>query len=249
MIPTSRDELGEYCLRALGKPMLEVNVVPEQLDDRIDEAIQFYHEFHMDAIDINYIVHVLTQEDIDNNAVMNLPDAILSVSRVYGGGLSNGKHLDDLLNPEYALMDQFNRQGINDGLTDFYLVTEEIDAIDNLFNRGIMIKYARHKNELKFLTDISRKFQVGDSILIEAYTAIDPDQYPDVFNDRSLKKLATALIKKQWGQNLIKFEGMQLPGGVTLNGRQTYDDAVAEIQALEETWRLENEKPIDFYVG
>jgi len=111
------------------------------------------------------------------------------------------------------------------------------------------ISFNRHRDRLDIVMDWSNEVSVGNFIVIEAYRIVDPDTFTDVYNDYYLKKYATALIKKQWGANLIKFEGMVMPGGVTFNGRQIFDDAVEELLKLEEEVRLNWEQPVDFYVG
>tara|TARA_B100000902_G_C26400484_1_gene477556 strand:- start:85 stop:501 length:417 start_codon:yes stop_codon:yes gene_type:complete len=111
------------------------------------------------------------------------------------------------------------------------------------------INFEKHKNRLDVFMDWDEEIEAGDSLVVECYRIIDPDTFTDVYNDYFLKRYATALIKKQWGQNLIKFEGMVMPGGVTFNGRQLYDDAVTELEQLVEEARLNWEKPVDFMTG
>jgi len=112
-----------------------------------------------------------------------------------------------------------------------------------------MVNFDRHKDRLDIFMDWNEEVDADDYILIECYRIIDPDTYTDVYNDYFLKKYATALIKKQWGQNLLKFEGMTMPGGLTFNGRQLFDDAMADLERLEEEARLNWEKPVDFFTG
>ena len=111
------------------------------------------------------------------------------------------------------------------------------------------ISFDRHKNQLRVDMDWSQEVTAGQYIVVECYRILDPDTYTDVYNDYYLKKYATALIKKQWGQNLLKFEGMTMPGGVQFNGRQLYEDALQDIERLEEEVRLNWEQPVDFYTG
>ena len=125
-----------------------------------------------------------------------------------------------------------------------------LDMLDNVIDSDEkQIGFERHTNRLNIFMDWAAELSVGDFIVVECYRVIDPDTFTDVYNDYYLKKYATALIKKQWGQNLLKFEGMQMPGGVTFNGRQIYDDAIADIEKLEEEMRLNWEDPVDFYTG
>jgi hypothetical protein len=246
MGPTNRQELIDYCLRALGEPVIEVNVPTEQLEDRIDEAIQFYQEYHADAIEMQYVKHTLTQEEFDNNKISNLPEELVAITRVIA--VQNTTN-EPLFSVEYHMMDAIAHAKLGADTTDFFLINEAINNIKNMFRTELRISYVRHKDELVFHTSLSDSLKVGDTIVLETYMAVTPENYPDVFNDMGLKELATALIKRQWGQNLIKFEGMQLPGGVTLNGRQIFDDAKEEITMLKEQWRLTYEEPVDFFIG
>ena len=248
--PTTRASLIQYCLRKLGEPVVEVNLDDEQIEDRIDEAIQFYQEYHSDAVVRTFLKHQVTQDDITNRYI-SLPEALISVFRVFpvtaasSGGtdmfsLKYQMHLNDLI----AL-----RNG--EGLLHYEMTKQYLSTIDLLVNgMSQQITFTRHMNRLSIEADWDNLgLSEGMYIILEGYQTIDPQAYPDVYNDMMLKKYATALLKQQWGQNLIKFEGMQLPGGITLNGRAIYDDAKEEIQKIEEEFDTKYSFPPDFFVG
>ena len=311
--PNSRQTLIDYSLRALGAPVIEINVDEDQLEDRVDEALQFYQEYHSDSIVRNYRKHrvtnssltvadssvfevgnavkgetsgaiasitsipdsttirytnvtvngaefatetitngsesttvsAVTKGDIENGFV-ELPDSMIFVNNIFPIKASSSQagmfsieyqmHLNDLYNLRHP--------GV---LIDYEMTKQYMSLIDLKIN-GMSERstFSRHQNRVYIEGDDLRE---GIYIIVEGHEILDPDTYTDVYNDMLLKKYLTALIKRQWGVNLIKFEGMQLPGGVTLNGRQIYDDAVQDIEKIEETMQLTYEKPIDLFVG
>jgi hypothetical protein len=247
--PNSRQTLIDYCLRSLGEPVIEVNVDEDQVEDRIDEAIQFYQEYHSDAVVRVYRKHLVTAEDVANEYI-ELPDSLLFVNRIFpfgGTSSSNG----GMFSIEYQLHlnDILDLRNVGSLIT-YEMTKRHLALIDRQINGMQQIStFSRHQNRLYVEADWSNKIGVGEYIIVEGYETIDPDAFNDVYNDRFLKKYATALIKRQWGLNLIKFEGMQLPGGVTLNGRQIYDDAIQDIEKIEEDMELTYSFPPDFFVG
>ena len=247
--PNSRQDLIDYCMRSLGAPVIEINVDEDQVSDRIDEAIQFYQEYHSDAVVRTYLKKKVTQDDIDNRYI-TLPDSLLFVNRVFpinGGTTGTGMFSVDY---QIHLNDIFDLQNAGGGLLDYEMTQQYLSLIDRQISGMQHIStFTRHANRLAIEIDWAANLSVDSYIIVEGYQTLDPETYTEVYNDRFLKKYTTALIKRQWGLNLIKFEGMQLPGGVLLNGRQLYDDATAEIATLKETMRLEHEFPPDFFVG
>ena len=148
-------------------------------------------------------------------------------------------HLNDL----YSM-------GFMGSLAEYVMSMQYLDMLDAVVDSDDKpINFDRHKNQLDIFMNWNDELEVDDYIVVECYRIIDPNTYTDVYNDYFLKKYATALIKRQWGTNLLKFEGMQMPGGVTFNGRQLFDDANEEITRLEEEARLNWEQPVDFYTG
>ena len=246
--PTTRQTLIDYCMRSLGEPVLEVNVDDDQLDDRVDEAIQFYQEYHSDAVVRKFYKHAVTSADITNEYI-TLDESLLFVNRVFSldqTGAAAG---------EFSAEYQMHLNGLNSrgSMMDIVSYTMQRDhmALLELKINGMTtpIIHSRHKDRLALMINWSLDVTAGEYIIVEGYETIDPDTFTDVYNDRFLKSYLTALIKKQWGLNLLKFEGVQLPGGVTLNGRQIYDDAITDIEKLEEEMALRHETPPDFAIG
>lgn len=245
--PNSRQTLIDYCLRSLGAPVLEINVDEDQLDDRVDEALQFYQQYHRDAIEKIYLKHQITQDDIDNGYIA-INDLITEVVRVFplNDTLSG---TDDALfdiNYQLHLEDVFTLNYMG-SLVDYVMAKQWLSLVDIIVDSDDKhISFDKHKNQLRIDMDWDKEVDVDDYIVVECYRIIDPDTYTDVYNDYYLKKYLTALIKLQWGINLSKFEGMQMPGGVSFSGRQYFDDAREEIQRLEEEVRLNWEEPLGF---
>ncbi len=247
--PNSRDTLIDYCLRALGAPVIEINLDDDQIGDRIDEALQFYQHYHADAIEKVYLKHQITQSDIDNQYIP-LNDLVTDVVQLFP--LRDNKNTgDSMFDVRYQmhLNDVYNL-GFMGSLVEYEMTQQWLSLLDMVIdNDQKHISFDRHKNQLRIDMNWDDEVKVNDYVIIECYRILNPDTYTDVYNDYFLKKYATALLKMQWGMNLLKFEGMQMPGGVTFNGRQLFDDAREEIQKLEEEVRLNWEQPVDFYTG
>ena len=246
---TSRQELVDYALRRLGAPVIEINVDDDQLDDRIDEAIQFYREYHSDAIVESYHKHQITAEDVTNGYV-TIPEELTVVKRILpvntannGGGMFN-------VNYQMALNDMWSLNGGMVGNIASYTATKSyIDMVNNMINGFPTSRFSRHMNRVFIDTDWGVDIQEGDYIIVEGSTTIDPETYTDIYNDMFLKQYVTALIKEQWGQNMSKFEGMQLPGGVTISGRQILEEARLDLEKIKEEMQLRYEMPVDFMIG
>ena len=246
---TSRETLKNYCLRALGDPVIEINVDDDQVEDRIDEALQFYQEYHGDAVVRNLRKHQVTSTDVTNGyiEVPNIAN-IFSINNVFN---TNNSNTASMFSVDYQihLNDIFDLNGTHGGIINYELTKQYMSLIDrNINGMYEMIEWSRHKNRVNFHSDTLKNLQ-GQFVVFDAYEAIDPETFRDVYNDMFLKKYTTALIKRQWGLNLIKFEGMTMPGGVTLNGRQIFDDAKEEIQQLEEQMQLKHEMPPLDFIG
>jgi len=246
--PTSKATLIDYCLRNLGAPVIEVNVDDDQIDDRIDEAIQFYQEYHSDAVERVYLKHQVTQEDIDNG-YLSLTDHIQNIMRVFP--LNDAQTSSSMFSAKYQMhMNDLFNLNYGGALLDYSMRMMHLSLMGDVVNDGVKyIEWNRHRNTLRIDMDWSNEVAVGDHIIIECDRVVDPDTYVDVYNDYYLKKYATALIKRQWGVNLKKFEGMVMPGGVTFNGQQMFDEATEEIKELQEEARLNWELPVDFFSG
>ena len=246
--PNSRQTFIDYCLRSLGAPVIEINVDEDQLDDRVDEALQFYQAYHDDDIEKVFLKHEITQTDIDNGYITT-NDLITDVVRILP--LRDAVSSTDMFDIRYQMhLNDIYSLGFLGSLTDYVMGQQWLALLDLVIDSDDKhVNFEKHKNRLEVFMDWSEEVEVGDNLIVECYRIIDPDTFTDVYNDYFLKRYCTALIKKQWGQNLIKFEGMVMPGGVTFNGRQLFDDAVTELEQLVEEARLNWEKPIDFMTG
>lgn len=244
--PSSRQGLIDYCLRNLGHPVIEINVDDDQVEDRIDEAFQFYREYHFDAVEKVYLKHELTANNISNQYV-ELNENIVGVERVLPfSNKSTGINIFDiryqiLINDLYSLM--------STDLIYYTQVRQQLELINQTLVGVKPVRFNRHTDRLYVDMDWNGDVDVGDFLIVECWRILDPDTYTDVYNDMWLKKYATALIKRQWGINLKKFEGVQLPGGVTLNGQQIYDEAIAELKSIEDEVQSRFELPVDFFTG
>jgi hypothetical protein len=243
---TTREQLKDYCLRKLGSPVIEINVDDDQVEDRIDDAFQFYREYHYDAIEMVYLKYQFTQQDITNQYIP-VPDTVVGVNRILPfSNKSDGTNIFSiryqiLLNDLYSLM--------STQIIYFYQVKQELELINQILVGVKPIRFNRHMNRLYIDMDWTGDAAVGDYIIVECYRILDPETYRDVYNDMFLKKYCTALIKRQWGENLKKFNGVQLPGGVTINADQIYQDALTEITQIESEMQSRFELTVDFFTG
>ena len=268
--PNSRATLKDYCLRKLGYPVLEINVDDDQIDDLTDDAIQYFQERHFDGIERVFLKHKLTEANIttakttettssattginngitssgnsdsflETNNYLKLPDHVIGVEKVFkmdqntiSSGLFNIKYqifLNDLY--YYGALDLMNY-----AMTKTYL-----EDLSRIITPDTQIRFNKKQHNLYMDIDWNQ-ISADTFIILDCYRLVDPGTATDVYNDFWLKRYLTALIKKQWGQNLIKFQGVMLPGGIQLNGRQIYDDAVKEIEEIEYSLKTEYELP------
>lgn len=257
--PSTRKEFTDYCLRKLGAPVLEINVDDDQVDDLIDDAIQFYQEYHFDGIERMYLKHKLTAQDLERfrasnenttgpndtpppvtidgweerNNFLQVPDHVIGISQVWG--LSSSTIRGSLFSIEYRMfLDDLYSFGSVD-LLNYYMVKQYLETMDMVINSGSLVGFRFNKRQDRLYIDVDPTFLTEDNyLIIECHRALNPETWSQVWNDSFLKKYAASLIKRQWGQNMIKFNNIQLPGGVTMNGRQLYEDGNNEVLALEE---------------
>ena len=229
-VPIDKASFKEYCLRSLGKPVIEINVDDDQVDDRIDEALKYYWDYHFDGSERTYYKHIITETD-KTNKYITLPENIIGAVSIFTIGDPAVK-ADDLFNIRYqiALNDLYTLTSVS--LVPYYMVMQHLGIIQELLVGKQPIRYQRHTDRLHIDMDWNN-LAVGSYLVVEAYQVVDPDTWTDAWGDRWLARYATALIKRQWGNNLKKFTGLQLPGGVQFNGQQIYDEANAEILDLE----------------
>jgi len=248
--PSSRETLIEYCLRRLGDPVIEINVDPDQLEDRVDEALQYYQEFHSDATVKTYLKHQVTASDVSNEYI-SVSDSVIFVKKLFpiSSSFNNSINFFDI---KYQMMlnDIADLQNFAGDLAYYDQMQQYLSLLDMKLNGTPQVNFSRRQGRLYIHGDFQDKdIQADDYIVAEVLQIVDPKTHTSVYDDMWLKSYTTALIKRQWGANLIKFEGMQLPGGVQLNGRQIFEDALNDIERLEERIRLEQELPVDFFVG
>ena len=334
--PASTTELKEYCLRKLGKPVIDINLADEQMDDMIQESIQMFQEYHFDGTEVHYYTEQIAASTLTfsgastgtftagetitggtsnataevqkvtsstvlkffkhkdgnglraantsantfvagetvtggssgatgavhgtqatavsfgnyDNKYLSIDDTIIGVRDVLAIGKGTS---DDMFSAEY----QFNLNELPNvlqgagGLSYFATTKQNISLLNQMFSSGTsrQIRFNRLTDKLHLDMDWDDATDIDDWLVVQCYKKIDGGTYSEMYNDLFLKKYTTALFKKQWGQNLIKFEGMQLPGGATLNGRQIYDDGHTELEKLEEEMQTRYSLPDNFYVG
>jgi hypothetical protein len=244
--PTTRDEFKDYILRKMGAPVIEINVAEEQVDDRVEEAMSFWNDYHYNGSQLVYIKHVLTAEDVENKYIA-LPDKLLGISRIFdlSGGIASGS---GMFNVQY----QFVLNNVSDingyGLQNYYMTMQHLEFMQEILVGKPLIRYNKHINRLHI--DVSKGSLVeGQFIIIEAYDLIDPDTYSDVWSDRWLQNYATVLVREQWGLNLTKFTGMQLVGGVSFNGENILAEARTDRERMEED-AISNLQPLTYnFIG
>jgi hypothetical protein len=271
--PASRQQLIDYCLRRLGAPVLEINVDDDQIDDLVDDALQYFQERHFDGVERMYLKYKITQADIDRGRGKNsdgvgitttsatsnvagvgtvtynfyetsnyiqVPDSVIGIEKIFkfdtssiSGGMFSIKY-------QLFLNDLYYFNSVE--LLQYAMVKSYLEDIDFLLTTDKQLRFNKRQNRLYL--DLDWASQSKDQyIVIDCYRILDPNTFTNVYNDSFIKKYLTALIKKQWGQNLIKFRGVKLPGGIELNGRELYEDAERELEDIKQRMVLEYELP------
>ena len=268
--PNTKAALKEHCLRSLGKPVIDINVDDDQVDDRIDDALQYFAQYHYDGIERVYLKHQITQAEIDRAATntsttatdkvdssitatwldgkgfIPVPDSVLSVVKIFDFTDKNTVNMFDV-RYQLRLNDLYDFS--SESIIHYEMTMQHLDLLDHILVGEKPIRFNQHQNRLYIDMDWSQDVNVGDFIIIECYRKLDPATYTDVFNDIYLKRYTTALIKRQWGANLSKFVGVQMLGGVTLNGAKLFEEAQADIEKLEEQIQLAYELPPNYMIG
>lgn len=314
--PKTRKQFINYCLRKLGHPVIEVNLDEDQINDRIDEALQFFWDYHFDGTEKLFVKHQITAEDY-RRRWLYCPDSIIGVTRVFPFDQSNASINMFDLRYQLRLHDLYDFTSVS--YVSYEITMQHLRTLNLLFSGTPQFRFNRHLNKLYLDQDWVRDLSIGTWVILECYRRTNPDTYvatgtfattagdntvvgtgstidldfveddviyvgntqtsianissstlmncttqfantesgltvtipglSDVWNDRFFKKYAVALMKKQWGTNLKKFSGIQMPGGVTLNGQQIYDEAELEIKELEETMHQLNVLPGEMYLG
>ena len=271
--PSSRDGLIDYAKRQLGYPVLEINVADEQFSDLLDDAIQVYQERHYDGIARMYLKYKITQDDIDrgqarggdttlgittttttstvglsttfdleeNNNYIQMPPSVIGVNNIFK--VRSDTVYDGLFNIRYQLfLNDLYAFGSID-LLQYSMVQTKLEDITFLLNPNVRYRFNIRQDRLYIDVDWAAAVNVDDYFVIDCFRILDPEDFTQVYNDQFLKGYFTALCKKQWGQNLIKFQGVQLPGGIQLNGRQIYDDGERELAEIRAKMSSDYEMP------
>jgi hypothetical protein len=277
--PASRQQLIDYCLRRLGAPVLEINVDDDQIDDLVDDALQYFQERHFDGVERMYLKYKITQADLDRGRGRNangvgvttttatsnvagigtvtynfyetsnyiqVPDSVIGIEKIFkfdtssiSGGMFSIKY-------QLFLNDLYYFNSVE--LLQYAMVKSYLEDIDFLLTTDKQLRFNKRQNRLYL--DLDWASQTADQyIVIDCYRILDPNTFTNVYNDSFIKKYLTALIKKQWGQNLIKFRGVKLPGGVELNGRELYEDAERELEDIKQRMSMEYELPPYDFIG
>jgi len=282
--PASREELTNYCLRQLGEPVVEVNVADEQIEDLIDDGIQYFQERHFDGVERMYLKYKLTEDDVNRGKATNetgssntlgitttsgisttvsgmsdmtnsfyetsnfiqVPDSVIGIEKVFkfdsstiSGGMFSIKY-------QLFLNDLYQFNSVN--LLQYSMTKTYLEDIDFLLTTDKQLRF--NKRQGRLYIDMDWGSETKDTyLIIDCYRILDPNTFTGVYNDSFLKKYVTALIKRQWGQNLLKFRGTRLPGGVELNGRELYEDAQREIDDIKQRMTQEYELPPYDFIG
>lgn len=323
MAISSRQGLIDYCFRRLGFPVIEINVDDDQVSDRIDDALQYFQEYHFDGVERIYLKHQITGNtvkisgftansfevgetitgsssgasakiseisssntiitdrtsgtwtasetitgdvtgttatlastafytagDMDNEYI-EVNDNILGVTSMFsfagaGDGSENPNNIFNLLY-QFRQNDMWNL--LNTDLIYYTQVKTHMQMFDQIFPGKRSIRFNRKMNKIFIDVNWEEVFDAGDYLIFDCYRILDPATYTEIYDDMFLKRYATALIKRQWGENMKKFGGIQLPGGVTLNGMELYQEANQELTQIEEEMQSKHELPVNFFVG
>jgi hypothetical protein len=253
---TNRKDFKDYCLRRLGFPVIDINIDDSQVEDRIDDALQYWQDYHFDGLQKVYYVKALQQADI-NQKYIDLSDArdadgnrleITGITRIFP--VTDSQSTVNMFDLRYQLRLNELYDFTSASYINYTLTMQHLRSLELLFVGEVPIRYQRHMERLYIdWAWGEQQAPVGTVVIAEAYAIINPDVYNKVWQDRWLKEYATALIKRSWGANLKKFNNIQLPGGVTLNGDKIYDEAFEEIKALEEKMANEYFAPLEWYMN
>lgn len=242
----NREELKQYALRSLGAPLVDIDLTDEQMDDRIDEALDFFREYYFDGVQKMYMKHQITATDISNRYI-TIPDHVWGIIRIFplANTASNQPNIFDL---QYQLRMNDLRDLTSTSLIYYSQVMSHLSLIDNLLTKAKQLRWNRNTDKLYIDTDWGSTFVEDTWIIIECYSALDPNESPKFWNNRLLKEYVTALFKKQWASPLKKYSNIALPGGVTVNGQELYDEAISEIEKIE-TEVIDNGGPCEWFMG
>jgi hypothetical protein len=277
--PATRQQLIDYCLRRLGAPVLEINVDDDQIDDLVDDALQYFSERHFDGVERMYLKYQITQGDIDRGRAKNtdgvgivtttatsvdtgagsftssfyetsnfiqIPDSVTGIEKIFkfdtssiSGGMFSLKY-------QIFLNDMYYFNSVE--LLQYAMVKSYLEDIDFLLTTDKQVRFNKRQDRLYLDIDWGAQ-SAGNFMVIDCYRALNPDSFTQVYNDSFLKRYLTALIKRQWGQNLSKFRGVKLPGGIELNGGEILQQAEQELSDIKSRMSMEYELPPYDFIG
>jgi hypothetical protein len=244
--PANQEELKDFCLRQLGYPVVQINVDDEQVNDAIELAFEFWNEFHFNGTERTYVKHQVTAQDKSNRYV-TVSDGVIGATRVFKVG--QNKMAMNMFDLRYQLRLNDLWDLSSTSYVNYSLTMQHLQTLDLIFTGETPIRFNRLTDKLYIDWDWDSDVAENEWIIVEGFIVTDPTTYTQVWNDRMLKKLATAYVKKQWGTNMSKFDKMQLPGGVTMRGVDIYNEAVGDIEKVEQEIRNTYEQPPIFYTG
>lgn len=252
---TSRSEFKSYCLRRLGFPVIEINVDEDQVEDRIDDALQYWQDYHFDGLQKVYFIKKILQTDIDQKYIdlSNSMDAsnnameIVGVTRIFP--VTDSQASVNMFDLRYQLRLNELYDFTSASYINYTLTAQHLRSLEIMFTGEVPIRFQRHMQKLYIDWSWGHDVFIDDVVIAECYAVINPDVYTKVWNDRWLKEYATALIKRTWGNNMKKFSGLQLPGGVTLNGDKVFQEATDEIERLEKEMETNYGSPLEMFMN
>ena len=281
--PNTRQGLIDYGKRQLGFPVLEINIADEQYDDLIDDAIQTFHDRHMDGVEKMYLKHKIDEQFVntvratdhdggesslgittttatasitgvgstvhsfvETQNYIQVPDAVIGIEKVWK--VDSRAIASNMFNLTYQLFLNEIYYFSSMELLSYTQTKRYLEDIDFILHPDKQIRFNRRQNRLYIDSDYS-SMKEDDYLIIECYRTLDPNDFTKVYNDPFLKKYFTALLKKQWGSNMMKFRGVKMPGGVELNGREIYDEGVKELDVLDEKMSSTYELPVMDMIG
>ena len=253
---TNRSDFKTYCLRRLGFPTIEINVDDDQVEDRIDDALQYWTDYHFDGLQKVYYIKALQQTDIDQRYLdlstaqddQGNPLEIVGVTRIFP--ISDSQSTVNMFDLRYQLRLNELYDFTSASYINYTLTQQHLRSLEIMFTGEVPIRFQRHMQRLYIDWNWGdSEAPVGTVVIAEAYAAINPDVFNLVWNDRWLKEYTTALIKRTWGNNMKKFGGIQLPGGVTLNGDVIYKEAADEIERLEKEMETQYGPPLEWFMN
>ncbi len=244
---TNLIDFKKYCLRNLGAPVVTVDITDEQMEDRWGEALKKFGDYHFNGTERMYLKHQVTQTDVDNGWIP-LPDYITGVVRVLPYTSSNA-NVQNPFNIQYQLrLNDIWDMG-STSVVYYAHLRQYMTMLDQLLNGQPIFRFNKFMNRVSIDTSWGSILKVGDWVIVECYRALDPTEFTRIFDDTWLRKYTTALFKRQWGTNLKKFQGVQLIGGAVIDGNALYDEAMQEIEQLDQELRDVYEEPVNFFMG